>query len=67
MSKVMVEVEIIDGKYCRDSNRFCRCYWENEDGEYGCCITGNRADLEDLPEATEQYLKFENCPNPDRG
>ena len=56
-----ITVEIIDGKYCRDNNKFCRFFWESEDGDYGCCITEESNFLEgDI----SQLPKLKGCPNP---
>lgn len=61
-SKYTMEVEIWDGAYCRDGNRFCQFYWENEDGDYGCTLLNETAPfIED--EYPEKLPKLANCPS----
>ena len=65
MAKVKVEVEIPDGKYCREDRRnqetVCDFFWESEDGDTGCCLLRKSTFIEgDI----SQVPKFEDCPNP---
>ena len=64
-TRLMYEIEVINGKYCRDGNSMCRFYWENEDGDYGCCLLNETAPF--IEGDFDQLPKLQNCPNPYQG
>jgi len=63
MSKIKVEVEILDGKYCRNEDQVCRFHWENEDGNVGCCLLYKSRFFHGEID-TGLVPKFDGCPNP---
>lgn len=66
MTKVKLEIEILDGKYCFGENILTPCifYWTSEDGEDGCGLLGKSKEQESN---TIDCEKFDGCPNPYKG